>query len=616
MKYKLINQPTSSFTAKQQVLINRGIDITDLYHYMNLSDKDINSPTIFGRNIEKAAHILAHHITYNTQICVIVDCDCDGYTSSAVMLNYIYDLTKEKEMKNIDFFHHESKQHGLSDAMDWIKSKKPNLVIVPDAGSNDIDYLNTLEEEGIDVIILDHHEIESDEKSKSKKLGITPADFWYTEMHPHLYLINNQLPQYPNKELSGVGVVYQFCRMIDILYDFNFADNYLDLVALGNTGDMMSLRSFETRHLINKGLQPENIKNPFIYEMWQKNKFKLGDKPTSWGVTFYIVPFVNAITRSGTLEEKKLVFDAMLKYKAFQQIPSNKRGHKIGEMERVVDQAIRTCTNVKNRQGRAEDAGLALVEHLIKDNNMMDHKVLLFLMKPGQIQPEIRGLIANKLMAKYQRPCCILTETTKADIISTADKPLKMAITTYEGSARGCDKVGVTEFKDICAGTGVCEYTVGHQGAFGLGIRQENIPTFIEKTDLFLEDMASEPIYYVDYIWSANNASSEKILDIADMNNMWGKDMDEALVAVEGIKVNKDNITMMASNTVKITLPNGVSIIKFRMPDEEYNKLYSESGYVIINTVCKCNKNEWNGNISAQLLLEDYEIIGKCAYEF
>ena len=632
MKYKLIKQPTSNFTAKQQVLINRGIDIIDLYHYMNLSDKDVNNPFVFGEVIKKAAYIFANHVLHFDQICVIVDCDCDGYTSAATILNYIYDITPNKSnpeiMRNVDFFHHESKQHGLSDAMDWIRGKKPDLVIIPDAGSNDVAQLRELEELGIDVIILDHHEIEE-------------RDFWHTERHPHLYLINNQLPQYPNKELSGVGVVYQFCRAIENLIPYNetfdFADNYLDLVALGNTGDMMSLRSFETRYLISKGLQPENIKNPFIYEMWQKNKFKLGDKPTSWGVTFYIVPFVNAITRSGTLEEKKLVFDSMLKYKAFQQIPSNKRGHKPGEMERVVDQAIRTCTNVKNRQGRAEDAGLALVEHLIKDNNMMDHKVLLFLMEPGQIQPEIRGLIANKLMAKYQRPCCILTKTIKENLKydphdeDVWDPTLDIAhggwrkehcsfrtekITTYEGSARGCDKVGVTEFKDICAGTGVCEYTVGHQGAFGLGIRQENIPDFIKTTDFCLQDMASEPIYYVDYIWSANNVSSEKILDIADMSSMWGKDIDESLVAVEEIKVNKNNITMMASNTVKIILPNGVSIIKFRMPDEEYNKLYSESGYVTINAVCKCNKNEWNGNVSAQLLLEDYEIIGKCAYEF
>ena len=63
----------------------------------------------------------------------------------------------------------------------------------------------------------------------------------------------------------------------------------------------MSLRSLETRRLISKGLKPDRIVNPFIYEMWQKNKFKLGDTPTAWGFTFYVVPFVNAITRSGTL---------------------------------------------------------------------------------------------------------------------------------------------------------------------------------------------------------------------------------------------------------------------------------------------------------------------------
>lgn len=265
---------------------------------------------------------------------------------------------------------------------------------------------------------------------------------------------------YPNTQLSGAGITWQFCRYLDKIYNVSYADNYLDLVALGLDGDMMSLRSLETRRLISKGLEPDRIINPFIYEMWQKNKFKLGDTPTAWGFTFYVVPFVNAVTRSGTLEEKELIFNSMLKFKAFQQIPSNKRGHKIGEMERLVDQAVRTCTNVKNRQGRAEDAGLELVEHLIKDNNMMEHKVLLFLLEPGQIQPEIRGLIANKLMAKYQRPCCMLTKTQDWEV---DEKTFKKTLvkTSYQGSARGCDMVGVTEFKDICAATQSCDYVAG-----------------------------------------------------------------------------------------------------------------------------------------------------------
>jgi single-stranded-DNA-specific exonuclease len=316
----------------------------------------------------------------------------------------------------------------------------------------------------------------------------------------------------------------------------------------------------------------------------------------------------------------------------------------------LVDQAVRTCTNVKNRQTREEEKGIELVEHLIKDNNMMDHKVLLFLLEPGQIKAEIRGLVANKIMARYQRPCCMLTKRVVNLPLWAPDKTkeywtpfgdvchgewkteqgdwVNHEIITYEGSARGCDKVGVTEFKDICAATGVCDYTVGHQGAFGLGITAgcnneqegevfgENIYQFLDKTDEILKDMPNEPIYYVDYIWDYKNADTEKILEIADLAPYIGKDIDEPLVAIRGIQITKDMLTMMASNTLKITLPNGVPIIKFRMPDEEYEKLISKTGYVEIDAICRCNKNEWNGNISAQLLLEDYEIIGGCAYVF
>lgn len=585
MKYKLINPPNPNYYATTQILINRGIrEITD---YLHLSDKDINSPTAFGKElIDGAAECFLKHLNSNSVICVIVDCDCDGYTSSAILINYICDLKSEEWMKDHVFWYmHEGKQHGLNDCMDWIEDIGPNLVIIPDAGSNDVEQLQKLYEDGREIIILDHHELE-------------------VEPFPHCYLINSQSPEYPNKELSGAGVTWQFCRYIDEKTNNNFANWYLDLVALGLDGDMMSLKSFETRVLITKGLDPNNIHNPFVYEMWQKNKFKLGDEPTAWGATFYIVPLVNAITRSGTLEEKELIFESMLKFKAFKQILSNKRGHKQGETERLVDQAIRTCTNVKNRQTRAEEAGIKLVEHLIKDNNMMDHKVLLFQLEPGQIKAEIRGLVANKLMARYQRPCCMLTKRTENEVI------------TYEGSARGCDRAGVTEFKDICAATGVCEYTVGHQGAFGLGLRAENIDEFIKKTDEILKDISSEPIYYVDYIWNYREVDGEKILEIAEMDKFWGKDIEESLVAIQNIQITKDMLTMMASNTMKITLPGGISMIKFRTPDEVYERLWSENGSVTINAVCRCNKNEWNGNISPQLLLDDFEIVGECAYIF
>jgi hypothetical protein len=64
----------------------------------------------------------------------------------------------------------------------------------------------------------------------------------------------------------------------------------------------------------------------------------------------------------------------------------------------------------------------------------------------------------------------------------------------------------------------------------------------------------------------------------------------------------------MASNTLKFTLKNGINIIKFGGEDSEI-ELFGNK-VVKVMAVCECNKNEWNGNVSAQLLLTDYEIKG------
>ena len=74
-------------------------------------------------------------------------------------------------------------------------------------------------------------------------------------------------------------------------------------------------------------------------------------------------------------------------------------------------------------------------------------------------------------------------------------------------------------------------------------------------------------------------------------------------------------LTMMKSNTLKIKT-GSVDILKFGCSEEEWEQLYSSNGYVEINAICRCNKNEWNGNISAQLFLEDFEIADSCTYYF
>ena len=583
MRYQLIKPINPDYSTIEQILTNRGIKREDVYHYLNTTDDDISSPLDLGeKSLNAAAQSIIQHIFSKDKTLVICDCDCDGFTSAALLINYLYDLFPAYVETGLKWFVHEDKQHGLEDVMDYINQKDFKLVICPDASSNDYEYHKQLKAKGIDVIVLDHHLADA-----------TSED---------AIVINNQLCGYENKELSGVGVVYQFCRFIDSKMQSNFADNYLDLVALGLTGDMMSLTSIETKHLINKGFEPENIKNPYIYEMWQKNHFKLGDHITSIDAAFYIVPMVNAVQRSGTIEEKELLFKSMLKYEAFAEIASTKRGCK-GQTERLVDQAVRMSTNVKNRQTRAQDASMEYLENRIVKENMMDRKVLLFTLEPGKVDKNIAGLIANKISAKYQRPSCMLTKV--GDV--------------YQGSARGYEMSGVTNFKDICDATGCVNWTAGHQNAFGVSINVDKIDEFLEKTDAALANMTSEPVYYVDYIYNGADVNPQDILAISDLSNLWGKDLDEAMVAVKDIKISKDLVTVYrkTSNTLKITLPNKVSLMKFNATDEECEALENHTGaYVQIELVGKCNKNEWMGNVSPQIFIEDYEITGSGKYLF
>ena len=584
MKIKLYSKFDENVPMLNRVLINRGVPINELRHYMNTTDRDINDFLSLGEDdLKQAAVHLCNTIQEDKSCLIIVDADCDGYTSSAILINYLHHWVPSWTERKLKWFLHSGKQHGLSDCIE--EALCYDLIICPDSSSNDYDYHQRLSDTGIPIIVLDHHE--APEKSK------------------YATIINNQLSDYPNKDLSGAGVAWQFCRYLDHMLEDNYANELLDLNALGNCGDMMSMLSIETKHLINKGFLTENIKNPFIYHMAQKNAFKLGNEITPMGAAFYIVPFVNAMVRSGTQDEKDILFRAMLNHKAFEKTAEIKYNKPTGKEITVVERAISVCEAVKRRQTKIETDTMEFIEKKIKENNMMEHKVLLFLLEPGQVDRNVAGLVANKIMAKYQRPCCILTRVDNEGILS------------FQGSARGCDKVGITKFKDICAATGYTMYEAGHQGAFGLGILEDNIENFVNATDLSLADMSDEPVYYIDHIFHGNDVDCNQVLEIANHPELWGSRMDEPYMMIEDLVVTNDmvNVYEKKTNTLKITLPNGLALIKFNITDDERD-MFKGDGCIRLNIVGQCRKNEWMGNVSAQMEIKDYDIITQSKYYF
>ena len=563
-------------TAVEQVLANRGIAPENVEHYLNTTDEDILNPMLI-MNIEEGVKVLIKHIAQGDKVLIQIDSDCDGYTSAAALINYLNRLFPGFVQTNVYYRIHTGKQHGilLETIPDDVK-----LVIAPDSSSNDYEVHQQLKSKGVDVLVIDHHE----------------AD----KISENAVIINNQLCDYPTKSLSGVGMVYKFCSYMDELLNVDYADDYLDLVALGMVADMMDLRDFETRHLITRGL--ENIRNPYFKGMVDKQAYSLKDGISPIGVAFYIAPYVNATIRMGTQEEKLMLFESMLDYRGYELVPSTKRGCK-GQTETRVEQACRNCTNIKNRQTKARDAALENIERIIKEKNLLENKILAIKLDTFAADRNLTGLIANQLMAKYQRPVLLLNKTEDG----------------WEGSGRGYDKSRFDNLREFLKESGLVMYAEGHANALGVGITDEWFNTFIEYSNRELAEFDFTPCYKVDFIFSGSDFRGADIVEIAELKSLWGQGVDEPLVAIEHINVYAGNVVLMSpdkSPTLKITLPNGTSLIKFKSSQEEYEKLRSETGCVTINVVGKCERNVWNGTVTPQIIIEDYEIVGEQKYYF
>ena len=568
MEYQLINKPISRLQEIEQILMNRGIPLIDVYRYLHTSPVDIIPPTEIA-NIKEGASLLVKHISQNSKVMLQIDSDCDGFTSFAVFMNYLNNLFPAFVQNNIVYKTHKGKSHGID--IDEIP-KDTKLVIALDASSNEYEIHQKLREAGMDVLIIDHHEA--------------------TEVSPDACVINNQLCDYPNKSLSGVGMVYKFCCYLDQLLGVDHADKYLDLVALGMIADMMDLRYFETKHLIQLGC--ENIRSPFIKMMMARNEYSIKGQLTPFTVGFYIAPYINAVARVGTQEETLLLAESMLEYRAYEQIPSTKRGCS-GQTESRVEQACRTANNVRNRQNKARDVSTEFVDKLIETNNLLDNKILVVQApKANGLDTNITGLIGNQTSAKYQHPVLILNERNHDGEI------------WWEGSARGLSDSELTNFKEFLINTGLVEYAEGHPNAFGVGIKDQNIQKFIEFTNEKLKDIDFRPIYWVDFIYKSDTLNPNTILTIGQYNYLWGQSLDKPKIAIEDINITPNNVQVMKGPSLKFTI-NGIEYIKFKAAEEEI-KLFQDNAIVNITIVGECDINTWGGVERPQIIIVDYEV--------
>ena len=103
-------------------------------------------------------------------------------------------------------------------------------------------------------------------------------------------------------------------------------------------------------------------------------------------------------------------------------------------------------------------------------------------------------------------------------------------------------------------------------------------------------------------------------MGIAEYKELWGHGVEEPLIVVTNVEVTLNTVQLMSPDrnpTLKISMSNGTNFIKFRTTREEYEELIKDLTPFtskIITVVGRCEKNEWNGRINPQIIIEEYEI--------
>lgn len=579
MKYTLINSVIrNNYSTK--LMEERGV--IDLYSFLNPTKEQVQSCYDLD-NIEAAGQLLKNTLEKPDHcIFIIPDSDTDGLTSASMLWQYILDVFPSA---NLQYLIHSNKEHGLEDCTNDLinyhnDQHSVDLVILPDAGSNDFEYFQQLTSLGIAVLVIDHHEAE-----------VRPME--------NVIIVNNQQSEYyRNKSLTGSGMVWQFCNHLDDIFNLKNADNYIDLAALGIVADLQSVIEPENRYIIAEGLA--NIKNQFFQALIDKQSYSMEGLITPIKIGFYIAPLINGMIRVGTAYEKEKLFLAFLKPN--EEVESTKRGAK-GTKETRAIQMARECGNAKSRQDKQKENILNSIEIKIANNNLLDHKILFIKLEEEDVFPAtLNGLIAMYLTQKYQRPAIVAR--------MGADGMVK-------GSLRGLNNSMLSSFKDYLESTGLFEYCQGHANAAGISIKNSNIPALYNVSDKELADYDFGEIFIkANFIFHAGENIEEAVYDLDKLKTTYGTNNDEPIVVVENLHLTKDKIEIIGQykNTVRFQYNNITYLIFFA---KDFIKALENAPEQFDLTVAGTSDAHWyNGNVTPQIKIKYYEIKPSSLYEF
>lgn len=418
------------------LLYNRDIIAgEDIKTFLYGGVEDITSPFLL-KDIDKAVERLEIAKEKGEPVWIYGDYDVDGITS--VSLCYL--ALKELGYNVKYYIPLRDEGYGLNiEALDYIKSEGGTLVITVDCGISSHKEIAHANEIGIDIIVTDHHEINS---------GNPPA---FAVINP-----KREDNEYKFKYLAGVGTAF---FLISALFEKNNLKDelykYLDIVAIGTVADIVPLLK-ENRIFVKEGLEylrrskwlGINMLIKKIFEDYETRKFNTYD------IGFIIAPIFNA---AGRLEDAKRAVELFIE-----------KDHRV--CSTIISELLSKNSERKEIQ---EDIFQKAVEKI--ENEKLYENAVLIVGEEG-FHHGVIGIVASKILDRYYKPTIIM-EIKKDEGIATA-------------SCRSIEGFNIIEalnnFSDLLLKYG------GHSGAAGFSIKIENIPEFSKRLNEYAEKTISD----------------------------------------------------------------------------------------------------------------------------
>ena len=435
---------TSEIIAK--VLANRGIESLKSSHdFFNPSNERLHDPFMM-KNMDIAVDRISKNIQNQKPILIFGDYDVDGTTGASLLY-----LGLKDHNAIVEYYipHREKEGYGLSTGgIDYAQSIGADLLITCDCGINAFKPVDDAADQGIDVIITDHH-------IPDKKL-------------PNAYAVLNPKQkgcEYPFKGLCGCGVAFKLISALSEQSEIeqNLGLNYLDLVALATSADMVPILD-ENRVLVHRGLdQLEESNSPGIHQLLVQTGL-VGESLNVGKLVFGLAPKINAAGRMGDANRTVELLTTSDKNRA----------------EELASILVREN---KRRQLIQEDIVNDAIRQVYAQVDLENSKVVIVGSKGWH--PGVIGIVASRIKDEFSRPAIVIA--FDEDGIG-------------KGSARSIPKLDL--YDALAYASKFLEGFGGHPMAAGLTVledRFENFKSlFLRNVNKILSDDDLIPVISID----------------------------------------------------------------------------------------------------------------------